>query len=86
MEPEHKKYIINKDIVFNELQMENLIVPFKSAESQSSQVQVKSEENVTTQTHEESVVIKKLVVSWRILNIRVRDPKVCSKSVKDLQR
>ena len=62
MEPEHKKYIINKDIVFNELQMENLIVPFKSAESQSSQVQVKSEESVTTHTHEESVVARYKIV------------------------
>jgi len=35
-----------------------------------------------------SVVIKRLVVSWivRILNTRVMDLKVCSKSVKDLQR
>jgi len=34
----------------------------------------------------ERIVIKRLVVSWRILNTRVRDPKVCLKSVKDLQR
>ena len=35
-----------------------------------------------------STVIKRLVVSLivRILNTRVRDPKVCSKSIKDLQR
>ena len=44
--------------MFNELQMANLIMPFKSVGSQSSQVQVKSEESVTTQTHEESVVTR----------------------------
>ena len=48
LEPEHKKCIISRDVVFNELQMENLIMPFKYGRSQSSQVQVKSEESVTT--------------------------------------
>ena len=57
LEPVHKKCIISKDVVFNELQMENLIMPFKFARSQSSQVQVKSEESVTT-PHEESVVAR----------------------------
>jgi len=33
-------------------------VPFKSAGSQSSQVQVKSKESVTTQLHEESAVAR----------------------------
>ena len=33
-------------------------MPFKYGRSQSSQVQVKSEESVTTQTHEESVVAR----------------------------
>lgn len=58
LKPKHNKCTISIDIVFNELQMSNLIMSFKSVGSQSSQVQVKSEENVTTQTHEESVVAR----------------------------
>ena len=49
LEPRHKKCIIRRVVMFNELQMENLILPFKSAGSQSSQVQVKSEEIVNAQ-------------------------------------
>ena len=44
--------------MFNELQMANLIMPFKSSGSQSSQVLVKSEESLTTQTYEESIVAR----------------------------
>jgi len=54
----HEKCIISEDVVFNELQMTNLIMSFKSTGSQSSQVQVKSEESPTTQTHEESIVAR----------------------------
>ena len=56
LEPGHKRCIISRDVVFNELQMANLTVPLRSTGSQSSQSQVKTEISEITQMQDESAV------------------------------